>query len=112
MHPTHPVNPLIHFVTETQFADAVIELAQYNGWRVVHFRPARTDKGWRTAMTGDRGFPDLVLARDGVVLIVELKTQDGRMGVGQAEWGTALGDCYRLWRPSDLNTIRDELRRY
>jgi hypothetical protein len=97
-------------VTETEFAQGVMELAQYRGWRVVHFRPARTEKGWRTAMTGDRGFVDLVLARKGVVLHVELKTTTGRYGVGQPEWAEALGDTYRLWRPGDMETIKQELR--
>jgi hypothetical protein len=107
---TEPMMNLTKFVTESQFADAVMELAQWRGWRVVHFRPARTEKGWRTAMTGDRGFVDLVLARRGVILHVELKTVHGRMGVGQREWAEAIGDTYRLWRPTDLEAIKAELR--
>lgn len=98
------------FVTEAAFAQAVMELAQWRGWRAVHFRPARTDKGWRTAFTGDAGFPDLVLARREVVLLVELKTQHGRMGRGQEEWGEAIGPQYRLWRPADMEAIKEELR--
>lgn len=102
--------PLSAYMTENQFAEVVMELASFRGWRVVHFRPARTEKGWRTAMTGDRGFPDLVLARNGVVLHVELKRQDGRMGLGQPEWAAAIGDSYRLWRPSDIEEIKEALR--
>lgn len=98
------------YMTEGQLAEVVIGIAKLYGWRVVHFRPARTKDGWRTAMTGDRGFPDLVLARGGVVLHVELKRQDGRLGRGQPEWADALGDSYRLWRPSDLERIKQELR--
>jgi len=103
-------NPLGNYMTETQFAETVIALAQWHKWKAVHFRPARTKQGWRTAMTGDRGFVDLVLARNGVVLHVELKRQDGVMRAGQKEWGEAIGDTYRLWRPSDLEAIREELR--
>lgn len=98
------------YLTEAQFAQAVVELAQWRGWRVVHFRPARTEKGWRTAMTGDLGFPDLVLARRGVVLHIELKTMHGRMGRGQREWAEEIGATYRLWRPSDMEQIKAELR--
>jgi hypothetical protein len=87
----------------------VIELAQLMGWRVVHFRPARTARGWRTAYEGDDGFPDLVLARDGVVLVVELKSQTGRFRPGQREWLAALGAAGRLWRPSDREEIRATL---
>ena len=97
-------------ITEYQFAESVMALAQYRGWRVVHFRPALTKKGWRTAMQGDRGFPDLVLARGGAVLIVELKTNDGRYGIGQPEWAEELGGVYRLWRPRDMEAIKEELR--
>jgi len=98
------------YLTETEFANTVMDLARWHKWRVVHFRPALTQKGWRTAMTGDRGFVDLVLARGGVVLHVELKTQQGRLGAGQAEWGEEIGDTYRLWRPSDMEAIKEELR--
>ena len=98
------------YMTEAQFTDTVVKLAQFNGWRAVHFRPARTKEGWRTAMIGDRGFVDVVLARGGVVLHVELKKQDGVMRPGQKEWGDELGETYRLWRPSDLEHIKLELR--
>lgn len=97
-------------MTEAQFADTVVSLAQWNRWRVVHFRPALTNKGWRTAMQGDAGFPDLVLARNGVLIVAELKTVHGRLGRGQQEWADAIGAQYRLWRPTDLDAIREELR--
>lgn len=104
-------NGLQRYMTEAQFADTVLELAKWHGWRVVHFRPARTQRGWRTALAGDIGFPDLVLARGGQVLHVELKTVHGRLGRGQQEWADAIGaETYRLWRPTDLETIKKELR--
>jgi hypothetical protein len=106
------VNGYGKYMTETQFGSAIMDLAKFQGWRVVHFRPALTQKGWRTAMSGDRGFPDMVLARDGVVLIVELKAQHGRLGEGQPEWAKELGACYRIWRPGDIEQIKNELRRY
>jgi hypothetical protein len=46
-------------LSEAAFTDAVIELARLGGWRVAHFRPARTASGWRTPVQGDgAGFPD------------------------------------------------------
>lgn len=96
-------------IAEADFAQAVVDLAKLRGWMVVHFRPARTKAGWRTPFTGDAGFPDLVLARDGVVLIVELKSLGGRMRPGQREWGVALGGVYRLWRPTDMDEIQATL---
>jgi len=96
-------------VTEKEFQDAVIALAKLRGWLVAHFRPARTEHGWRTPMQGDKGFPDLVLARSGVVLFVELKVKGRRITPGQATWGAAIGDQWRVWRPADIETIRKEL---
>jgi hypothetical protein len=104
------MNGLTKYMTEAQFTDTVVKLAQFHGWRAVHFRPARTKEGWRTAMTGDRGFVDVVLARGGVVLHIELKTEHGALRAGQKEWGEEIGDSYRLWKPSDLEQIKMELR--
>jgi hypothetical protein len=95
--------------SEAAFTTRVIETAQWYGWLAVHFRPARTEAGWRTAMQGDKGFPDLVLSRAGVVLICELKVGKNRPTVQQQAWGTAIGSQYRLWYPSDQQEILAEL---
>ena len=96
-------------VTEADFTQAVIELAQFRQWHVTHFRPARTMKGWATPLQGNAGFPDLVLARRGVVIHAELKTEKGRVTRAQMTWAVALGSTYRLWRPSDMDDITREL---
>ena len=87
-------------MSEQALQKHVIAAAQTFGWRVVHFRPAKTEKGWRTAIEGDKGFPDLVLARMGVVLHVELKTEKGKMTGDQERWAYNLGTSWELWRPS------------
>lgn len=97
-------------LSEAQFTETVIELAKFHGWMVSHFRPAWTERGWRTALQGHPGFPDLTLARNGVVLIVELKTVKGKTTKQQQRWGEAIGSQYRLWRPTDLDAIKEELR--
>ena len=43
-----------------------------------------------TALQGDVGFPDLVLTRRGVTLIVELKSDSGRPGLAQLKWLNAM----------------------
>ena len=91
-------------MSEDALQTHVISAARTFGWRVVHFRPARTDKGWRTAYTGDSGFPDLVLARNGRVLCVELKSHRGRPDENQKLWAQEMGESYRLWRPLDWLT--------
>jgi hypothetical protein len=98
-------------MTEAEFTSAVIDLAKYRGWLVCHFRPARTVKGWRTPIEGDKGFPDLVLARQGRVIFAELKVGKGALRPEQAAWAEALGNEVYLWKPADLrDTIPNALR--
>lgn len=94
---------------EDDFKDWVIELATRLGWRVHHARPARTQRGYRTPIQGHRGFPDLALARAGVVWLVELKAERGRFGPGQREWLAELGDRAVVWRPADRDRIVEVL---
>ena len=53
--------------------------------------------------------PDLVLAREGTILLIELKTQRGRLSHEQTAWALAAGEHYRLIRPADLDALRKEL---
>lgn len=103
-------NGYVLTMSEDELGAAVMEMAQFYGWRVAHFRPARTARGWRTAMAGHIGVPDLILARGGVIIMAELKRERGRLTREQAAWAVALGENYRLWRPRDLDAIRKELR--
>ena len=100
--------------TEAGFQEAVMALAHTQGWLVAHFRPARTDQGWRTPVAAEgAGFPDLVLVRDRVIF-AELKTERGRVRPEQQRWLDALAGAGAeavLWRPSDWETIVDVLAR-
>lgn len=100
--------------SEADFQAAVIDLAHLCGWRVAHFRPARTEAGWRTAVTADgAGFPDLVLVRERIIF-AELKSQRGRVSSEQRAWLDALAaggaECYIL-RPIDWPDIERVLKR-
>ncbi|MGV9840031.1 VRR-NUC domain-containing protein [Nocardia niigatensis] len=95
---------------EADLQTTVIEMARLYGWKVVHLRPARTAHGWRTAYEGDSGVPDLILARRGRVLLVELKSDKGRVKPEQQAWLVEAGENGRLWRPKDLELIKEELR--
>lgn len=82
-------------ITEAAFQRQVIEAAQLLGWLVMHSRPSRAVSRYgivrhATAIQGDVGFPDLVLTRRGVTLIVELKSEGGRLGVDQLRWLNAM----------------------
>ena len=89
-------------ISEANLQAAIVDLARLLRWRVAHFRPAQNGRGdWRTAVSADgAGFPDLVLARNGVVIFAELKSQKGRISPTQEAWLAALPHSL-VWRPAD-----------
>jgi hypothetical protein len=98
-------------LSEDDFQQQVLDWAQLRGWRIAHVRAAQVRDGrWATPVTGSPGFPDLVLARRGVVLLAELKSETGRFRPGQREWLAAADTHGRLWRPSSWDTVVAELR--
>jgi hypothetical protein len=87
--------------TEAEMTTAIIDAARFLHWRVAHFRPALTRRGWRTAVQGDgAGFPDLVMVHGpaGAVWWVELKTNRGRLSQDQELWAEALIRAGAYWR--------------
>lgn len=93
-------------ITETELQKDVIDMAQSFGWHACHFRPARVkerdgSESWRTPVQGHKGCPDTILARDGVVLLWECKTEEGKLTTAEAEWLAAAGTKGRVVRPSD-----------
>lgn len=97
-------------ISEAQLQSAVIDLATLQGWRVCHFRAARAGDGWAVPLQGHPGFPDVALARAGVVLLVELKSDTGKLTQDQEAWQKAAGSL--VWRPQDWTdgTIEAALR--
>jgi hypothetical protein len=90
---------------EDDWKDWVIDLAAWGKWLVQHVRPARTSQGWRSAIQGYKGAPDLLLARDGVVLLPELKTNTGQLRREQRVWLNHLGPYGCIWRPKDWEAV-------
>lgn len=101
--------------TEDGFLGWVLDLAKLHGWRVAHFRPALTARGWRTPVQADgAGFPDLVLVRGEQLIFAELKSERGRLSDEQRAWLDALGQTAAtccVWRPSDRQRIEELLSR-
>ena len=103
-------------VTEQELLEAVIDTAHAFGWRATHFRPAKTERGWRTAVQADgKGWPDLTLVRERVVY-AELKAGRNVLSAEQELWVAALdaaGAEIYVWRDGDWidGTIERTLRR-
>lgn len=93
-------------MTEAEFQAQIVQLAKMCGWRVYHTHDSRRS---------EPGFPDLVLARSGTaVLFREVKTETGKLSEAQAVWIhllTQAGADAGVWRPSDWDTIREQLQR-
>jgi hypothetical protein len=101
-------------MNEAQWQSQVVQLAQTFGWLVQHTRPAKVGDKWMTPITGDVGFPDLVLAHpQRGVLFAELKTARGRLSEPQRDWARVLraggAECH-LWRPDDLLAVMKRLK--
>lgn len=91
-------------MTEANLQKAIVDTARLHGWLVHHDPPIEDRRGrHRTAIAGDSGFPDLVLARDGETIIVECKAESGRYQPGQREWLRALGA--RVVKPSTAHWL-------
>lgn len=96
----------------------LIEYATLQGWRVTHFRPAWTSRGWRTPVHGDKGFPDIVCVRPPRIEFIECKTTSGRLSPEQTFWVKALTGCeaknpfvgVRVWTPENWPTAQYVLR--
>ena len=100
--------------TEEDFKSWVIDCAHLFGWRLAHFRPGMTQKGWRTPVEADGGgYPDLTLVRERVIW-AEIKSEKGKLSQGQQEWLDTLkaaGQEVYIWRPGDRDRIQEILAR-
>ncbi len=102
------ISELSLLLSESELQQMIVDRASVLGWLVYHTYDSR-----RSAP----GFPDLVLCRAGRVVIVEVKSEKGRLSKDQAIWLRELGigdqpsrshEVY-LWRPSDMDHIEEIL---
>jgi len=98
---------------ETGLQATVIDIAHLYGWKVAYFRPARTEKGYRTPVGADgKGWPDLILVRLERLIAAELKVGSRRATLEQLEWLERLrmaGAETYIWRETDLEAIKQIL---
>lgn len=92
-------------VSEKQLQSAIVQAAKALGF-FCYFT-------WNSRHSPE-GFPDLILVKNGVILVYELKTEKGRMRPLQQEWLNALNGATvqtsRVVRPSDLDDVLRELQ--
>lgn len=91
-------------MTEEQLLEAITEAATFLGWRWHHIR--RSDKA---IQQGHSGFPDLILAKEGRIYCLELKSGKGQPTPDQLAWLEALPSAY-LIGPSDLDRVLSVLK--
>lgn len=91
-------------MTEAEFQRNVIDLAKTLGWLVHH------DRGdYRECIGGDPGFPDLVLAKGGRVVFLELKSEKGKVTDAQWAWQDQLLGVAWVVFPWDMQEIAELL---
>ena len=96
-------------MTEAEFKGIVCRLAVENGWMVKETEQGSQNRPRRPARrTTNNGYPDLTLARDGEILFLELKDEDGTQSIMQMAWSDAIRGLYHVLRPRDLPRGRVE----
>lgn len=115
--PAQPRRRRVTLATERDYQNTILGAGRILGWRTAHFRPARTNYGWRTAVGGDgAGFPDLCMVHPtgGYVWFVELKRDDApKLRPEQDDWRRdliAAGAVHIVLRvPSGLEQFLDDM---
>jgi hypothetical protein len=91
-------------MTETQFQEKVLELAELRKWKAYHTFDSRKSEA---------GFPDLTLVRRGRLIFAELKSAKGKVREAQEEWVAQLsrvdGIEVHIWRPEHWSVIKEVL---
>lgn len=92
-------------VPEKAFQQAVLDYARLMGWMVYHTHDSRHSAA---------GFPDLVMVRQGRMVVAELKRVGGKPTAEQAAWLAEMGavagcDSYS-WTPVSWDEIEGVLR--
>ncbi len=99
---------------EADLDGTILRLAHLYGYMAAHFRPARTDKGWRTAVSGDgAGYPDWHLVRPGRSVFIETKSTKGKVSQAQQVWHEVLraaGIEVIVARPQDVERLIEVLK--
>ncbi len=89
-------------ISETAFASWFEELLDTYGYRWMHPRPARVNRGGRdvyeTAYSGHKGYLDYTIAHEVKrrLIFAELKSEDGKLSPDQQLWYDTLKECVKM----------------
>ena len=90
--------------SEKSWQGQVIKLAKTLGYEFIYFT-------WNSKHS-PRGFPDLIILREGRMIVAELKREDGNLTPEQYFWllefMKVTDDAY-LWKPSDWEGVKSVL---
>ena len=111
------IDPRLATLKERDWQKIVLALARQGGWVWHHELPSQRASGrWSTHVSGETGFPDLVLVHpSGQIMFVELKTAKGKLSAAQEKWRRRLMDAgceVHVWRPADRQYIEYRLTRW
>lgn len=92
-------------ITEKAWMGTVLDAARLYGWEAYHTYDSRRSQP---------GFPDLILVRGPRMLVIELKTERGKVSPAQVDWLARLEDVREVSvmvaRPSQWDDVLVELR--
>jgi len=90
---TIPITPPSINISEKEFTRTLIEYAEWRGWLVYHVFEQK-----HYAKRSSRGFPDLVMVKNGKLIFAELKSETGKLTEHQEKWRQELKEvCYQSW---------------
>ena len=91
-------------MSEKTLTEMVKSALRATGWMAAHFHDSRRQvkPGVFIGDAAAKGFPDIVAARGGRLLVAELKSEKGKFRDGQEDWLDAfsrVGAEVFVWRP-------------
>lgn len=108
-------------LNEGAFASQVEDFLKNGGWTWTHFRPALSKKGFITALSGNKGYPDYTAVRYNQdtkvheLVFIELKGYGGKLSPEQEAWIALLSELdgvrMYVWYPRDYEEAMEVLWR-
>lgn len=100
--------------SEKDFASWFEDALRLYGWRFHHCETSWSRGRFRTAISGNPGFPDYVCARGIQLFLAELKSRTGNLSAEQRSWHSVLAASRAIkvyiWRPYDRDQILELLK--